>query len=202
MAARTAPGARAPASGPEPGADGVRGAWLVAGQDLLRRGGYPAVKLSSLCEITGRTTGSFYHHFSGMADYLVELASFFGTEQPRAVLDRLASLAPSERLAELERLSMQLHMGSLHRAMRDWATVDGPAAEAVRDADRVLLEFIRDALVAAGVACADAELRAEVVYALAIARIDPPWRRRSTSIDAVLDALPSTTQTSKQEEPS
>jgi len=126
-----AAGARAPASGPEPGTDDSRRAWLVAGQDLLRRGGFPAVKLA---ELTGRTTGSFYHHFPGMSEYLGELASFFGTEQPRTVLDRLAERPPAERLAELERLSVQLHMGALHRAMRDWATVNEPAAEAVSPA--------------------------------------------------------------------
>lgn len=217
-----AAGARAPASGPEPGTDDSRRAWLVAGQDLLRRGGFPAVKLAALCELTGRTTGSFYHHFPGMSEYLGELASFFGTEQPRTVLDRLAERPPAERLAELERLSVQLHMGALHRAMRDWATVNEPAAEAVRDADRVLLEFLRDALIELGITRPDAELRAEVVYALAVARIDPPWPRRSTTIDAVLGAWPatrppvattrpngsrrsrpsSTTPTTKQEEPS
>ena len=53
----------------------------------------------------------------------------------------------------------------------------------------MLLEFFRDAFVAQGVDRATAELRAEVVYALAIVRLDTPWTRRSTSIDRVLRGL-------------
>ena len=170
--------------------DGSRAAWLVAGQDLLREGGFQAVKLAALCELTGRTTGSFYHHFSGMAEYLGELASFFGDEQPRRAVEHLSTLGPDERLRRLEQLSVELHMGALHRAMRDWATCNEPAAEAVRDADHVLLEFIRDAFVDRGADRETAELQAEVVYALAIVRLDTPWTRRSTSIDRVLRGLP------------
>lgn len=170
-------------------ADGSRTAWLVAGQELLRTGGFQAVKLASLCGLTGRTTGSFYHHFSGMAEYLGELASFFGVEQPQLVVERLSALEPRERLRRLEHLSVELHMGALHRAMRDWAIVNEPAAEAVRDSDRVLLEFIRDAFVDQGADRQTAELRAEVVYALAIVRLDTPWPRRSTSVDSVLRGM-------------
>jgi len=162
---------------------------LLAGQELLRDGGYRSVKLSTLCERTGLTTGSFYHHFGGMSEYLTELASYFGSEQPRSTLDRLSELAPDRRLRKLEKLSVELHMGALHRAMRDWATVDATAAAAVSDADRVLLEFLRDAFVAMGVSRADAELRAEIVFALAVARLDTPWSRRSTSIQRVAEAL-------------
>lgn len=187
---RTSAPERGSVAVPDAAGDDSRTPWLVAGQELLRRGGFPAVKLAALCELTGRTTGSFYHHFRGMSEFLGELASFFGTEQPRAVLARLADRPPAERLSELERLSVQLHMGTLHRAMRDWATVNEPAAEAVRDADRVVLEFLRDTHVELGVDLEDAELRAEVIYALAVARIDPPWPRRSTTIVRVLDAWP------------
>jgi AcrR family transcriptional regulator len=169
--------------------NGSRTAWLAAGQDLLREGGFPAVKLAALCERTGRTTGSFYHHFSGMAQYLGELASFFGDEQPRQAVALLSELPPEQRLPRLEQLSVELHMGSLHRAMRDWATCNEPAAEAVRQADRVLLEFVRDTFLDLGVDRGTAELQAEVVYALAIVRLDTPWPRRSTSIDRVLLGL-------------
>lgn len=169
--------------------EGSRVGWLVAGQELLRRGGFQSVKLAALCELTGRTTGSFYHHFDGMAAYLGELASFFGVEQPSIVLGELAELEPERRLARLEHISAELHAGALHRAMRDWATVNEPAAEAVRAADTMLLEFIRDSFVAQGVSRAVAELRAEVVYSLAIIRMDTPWMRHSTSIARVLQGL-------------
>ncbi len=180
----------APASPPAPTpGTGGRTAWLLAGQELLRDGGYRSVKLSALCERTGLTTGSFYHHFGGMSEYLTELASYFGSEQPRSTLDRLSDLAPDRRLRKLEKLSVELHMGALHRAMRDWATVDVTAAVAVNEADRVLLEFLRDAFAGMGLSRADAELRAEIVFSLAVTRLDTPWTRRSTSVQRVTDAL-------------
>lgn len=172
--------------------DDSRTSWLLAGQDLLRDGGFQAVKLTALSERTGLTTGSFYHHFSGMAEYLGELASYFGGEQPRVVVARLSSLPPEERLQRMEKLSVGLHMGALHRAMRDWATCNARAATAVREADHVLLEFIRDAFADLGMDTRGAELRAEVVYALAIIRLDTPWPRRSTSISAVIAGLDGT----------
>ena len=91
--------------------DGSRLGWLIAGQELLRSGGFQSVKLAALCELTGRTTGSFYHHFDGMAAYLGELASFFGVEQPKTVLAELSKLEPERRLAHLERISAELHRG-------------------------------------------------------------------------------------------
>lgn len=180
------------AAGPSAGGtatDDSRTAWLLAGQDLLRDGGYRAVKLAALSERTGRTTGSFYHHFDGMSEYLGELASFFGSEQPRSTLERLSALPPERRLRRLEQLSVELHMGALHRAMRDWAAVDTTAAAAVSQADRVLLELLRDAFIDLGSVRQDAELQAEVVFALAVARLDTPWPRRSTTIRRVVEVL-------------
>lgn len=163
-------------------ADASRRIWLDAGQDLLREGGFQSVKLSSLCERTGRTSGSFYHHFSNMSGFLDQLAAYFGGEQQRLVVDQLMELPPNQRLRGLERASVEMKMFALHHAMRDWAVCHEPAAAAVRAADHFVMEFIRDAFVEAGVDVERAELSSEIVYAIAIVRLDTPWPRRSGSI--------------------
>lgn len=152
-----------------------RARWLLAGQDLLRRGGTPAVKLDALTRSTGLTTGSFYHHFDGMDDYLEALAGYYGVEQVDDFLRGLADLAPLEQLHALSRLSVDERMRPLDAAMRDWAGSNPVAAEAVRNADAALLGFMVAALVALGHAEGEARARAVVLLSLGTARVRPPW---------------------------
>ena len=166
-----------------------RTAWLDAGQDLLREGGFSAVKLAELTERLHRTTGSFYHHFRGMEQYREELAAYFGDAQPRQVLQRLAPLPPVERLRGLQEVFVDREMGPLHAAMREWATTNATAATAVRAADHVLLEFIADVFRDLGLGDRDARARAEVVFAMGVARVDPPWPHAIRGVDDLLEVL-------------
>lgn len=83
------------------GAPKGRELWLAAGQELLRRGGIAAVRLQALCSELALTTGSFYHHFAGMADYLDQLASYYGSDQPRESLALADDVDPRARLLRL-----------------------------------------------------------------------------------------------------
>ena len=166
-----------------------RTSWLDAGQDLLREGGFQAVKLAALTARLHRTTGSFYHHFRGMEQYREELAAYFGDGQPRAVIDRLAPLPPAERLRGLHEVLVDRHMGPLHAAMREWAASNAAAAVAVRAADHVLLDFIADAFEDMGFDTHDARVRAEIVFALGATRVEPPWPRAMRSVDELLGVL-------------
>src|SRR6476620_11735584 len=137
-----------------------RDLWLRAGQSLLRRGGHSAVKLQGLTDELGLTTGSFYHHFSGMADYLDELARYYGTEQPvqsRLIVD---DPDPLVRLRNLDAFSRGDRMRPLDAAMRDWAAASPVAADAVRAADGALLRFVEHAFVDLGFGRSDARTRA------------------------------------------
>ncbi|MGH1505345.1 MAG: TetR/AcrR family transcriptional regulator, partial [Acidimicrobiales bacterium] len=70
--------------------------WLLAGQDLLREGGLPAVKQAELVARTGLTTGSFYHHFGSMAAYLEALAGFYGEDRAHELLAQIDMGEPNE----------------------------------------------------------------------------------------------------------
>ena len=133
--------------------------WLTAGQALLRRGGAPAVKLPALTQALGLTTGSFYHHFDGMADYLTQLARYYGVEQPRAGLARIDDPDPRVRLRRLYALALDDEMRPLDAAMRHWAGSDPGAAAAVRDADAILLDFLATAFAELGYTPAAARAR-------------------------------------------
>ncbi len=163
--------------------------WLVAGQSLLRRGGITAVKLPALTEALGLTTGSFYHHFGGMADYLDELAAYYGTEQPLAGLAGADDPDPRQRLRRLGARARDDQMVPHDAAMRDWAGASPAAARAVRQADETLLRFVEQAFVDLGHDRRGAQVRAELLLAVAVARISPPWDRADRTIDDVLDVL-------------
>ena len=171
------------------GAAGGRELWLSAGQALLRRGGGGAVKLQALPEELGLTTGSFYHHFRGMPDYLDQLARHYGSDQPRESLALAEDPDPRVRLRKLHPLSLDERMGPLDAAMRDWAGNNPLAATAVRDADEILLQFIERAFLDLGYPRRAAQTRAMLLLSAGVARISPPWRVSAKVFDDVLDVL-------------
>lgn len=152
-----------------------RESWLRAGQQLLRRGGAPAVKLADLTEEQGLTTGSFYHHFGSMAEYLEQLAAFYGADQMDHALAAVAPLGPRQRLEALVRQAEDEHMAPLDAAMRDWAGSNPRAAEAVRRSDRTLLLAVEGCFRELGHDRAGARARALLLVSAGVARVHPPW---------------------------
>jgi AcrR family transcriptional regulator len=163
--------------------------WLLAGQALLRRGGAGAVKLQALTDHLGLTTGSFYHHFTGMADYLDQLARHYGAGQVTLAMASVDDPDPATRLRRLVELSRDERMGPLDTAMRDWAGTNPVAAESVRAADEALLRFIERAFRDLGHATAEARTRALLLFSTGVARVHPPWPVPGRILDRVLDVL-------------
>ena len=166
-----------------------RDLWLAGGQELLRRGGIGAVKLQALTDELGLTTGSFYHHFHGMADYLDQLARHYGSDQPRIGLAAADDPDPRTRLHKLYALSLDDRMGPLDSAMRDWAGSNELAAQAVHDSDESLLRFIERAFLDLGYPERAAQTRAALLYSAGVARIRPPWRIGAHAFAETLEVL-------------
>ena len=156
--------------------------WLLAGQALLRRGGVRAVKLDALCEESGLTTGSFYHHFRNAAAYRDALADYFGTDQVEAFLATADAPDPHDRIRQLVAIARDESMAPLDAAMRDWAGSDDRAAAAVRATDAALTAHLVAALRDMGHDEDAAAIRAFVLLATGATRVEPP---------ATVDQLPS-----------
>lgn len=163
--------------------------WLAAGQELLRRGGIAAVRLQALTEELGLTTGSFYHHFAGMSEYLDQLAAYYGSDQPREHLAVAEDADPRERLRRLVALAGDERMVPLDAAMRDWAGSNVAAAEAVRAADEFLLRFIERAFLDLGYRRSEAQTRSILLFSAGVARISPPWQVGRSVVDEILNIL-------------
>jgi AcrR family transcriptional regulator len=163
--------------------------WLQAGQTLLRRGGAAAVKLPALTAALGLTTGSFYHHFRGMTDYLDQLARFYGKDQFEQARPLLEHPDPVIRLRRLAAMSRDDRMQPLDAAMRDWAGSNPVAARAVRASDATLLAFVERAFRDLGHGRAGARTRALLLFSLGVARVHLPWKLPKRVFDDVFAVL-------------
>ncbi|MEZ5217245.1 MAG: TetR/AcrR family transcriptional regulator [Ilumatobacteraceae bacterium] len=166
-----------------------RDQWIEAGQELLRRGGIAAVKLHALTAELGLTTGSFYHHFSGMAEYLDALASAYGRAQVMRNLEGLDDPDPRVRLRRVIDFTRERRMLPLGAAMRDWAGSNPVAAEAVRSTDAELLRFLARAFEDLGYSRRSARLRAQLMVSSGVARVIPPWNATRSDAQELLDIL-------------
>jgi AcrR family transcriptional regulator len=147
------------------------------------------VKLHPLSEEAGLTTGSFYHHFAGMTEYLEELARFYGGDLLPGGAEETALLEPAERIRLASHLADDADALPLHTAMRDWAGSDPAAADAVRAADEQLLQFMERAFIDLGHTEPAARTRALMLFSLGVARVHTPWPVPADANQQVLDLL-------------
>lgn len=140
-----------------------RGDWLDAGMALLAADGAGALTLERLCAATGRTRGSFYHHFPAGMDAFAQAVIGHWRELHCEKIIRTVG-GPDPR-AELDRMALELD-GAVERAMRLWAETDAGAREAVAAADQRRLDFLAAVIARdAGRSPADARELAAIEYA-------------------------------------
>ncbi|MBK9082742.1 MAG: TetR family transcriptional regulator [Rhizobiales bacterium] len=161
--------------------DDARSQWIDAGLRALRRDGVEAVRVERLAVDLGKTKGSFYWHFADRKALLAALLEAWRGRATQAVIEDVESAGGDARarLATLMATTLAAD-GRLERAMRDWARGDAAVAAAMAGIDDRRLRYVAELLVGAGVAPADAKLRARFAYQSLIGRFvmaaDPPER--------------------------
>ena len=73
--------------------------------------------------------------------------------------------------------------------MRAWAAGNELAADAVHQADELLLRYVEQAFRDLGFDRREAQLRALLLFSVGVARVHPPWRPAVRSIDDILAVL-------------
>jgi AcrR family transcriptional regulator len=151
----------------------TRDDWIAAGQAVLCEVGIAGLRLSALTRRLGVSTGSFYHHFADMEDYLAALASHFSQADVVSILERAAAGAsgPLSRIRRLAAISLDSPIFRLDRAMRVWATSDPRAAASIKTSERLVLAFLARAFAELGFAPDDAALRAHLLLSANVALI-------------------------------
>ncbi|MFB9051323.1 TetR/AcrR family transcriptional regulator [Sphingobium indicum] len=147
-----------------------RADWMEAGQQLLMSEGIAGMRLTKLTKRLKVSTGSFYHHFSDMDDYLGALADYFNVAQVQGLVAELAAESPDPmvRIRHLASRSLKSSLFALDRAMRVWAASDPRAAASVKQAEKIVLDFIADAFEHIGFGRKEARTRARILLTAAI----------------------------------
>lgn len=147
--------------------------WMKAGQAVLCEKGIAGMRLAELTTRLQVSTGSFYHHFVDMGDYLGALASYYNIEQVQRLAQRLTEEFPdpAERIRQLAVQSIRSKLFVLDAAMRVWAASDKRAAKSVRNAENIVRVFLSDAFREFGFTEAEALLRADIVIAVNITQL-------------------------------
>jgi AcrR family transcriptional regulator len=149
--------------------------WVEAGQALLTEGGIDAVKLHRLTCRLEVSTGSFYHHFKNLDDYLTALAEFYGSELARMPFDQARERVGEDHAAILREATNIFGVGSMRQlniAMRAWAHWDTRAQDAIRRYDEVLMKNLDQIFEALGYEEIAAKSRTLLMMGLATVDID------------------------------
>lgn len=113
------------------------------------------------------TTGSFYWHFSGVAEFRSGLLEYW-REGVVIGLIRAAKASAEEPAHVLAELRKHILASGAHRydaAMRDWARTDPLVRDAVAGADEVRATFLVETLRSRGMSEEDARDRANLIGA-------------------------------------
>lgn len=112
----------------------ARADWLEAGFTVLAGGGPQALTIERLCALTGRTKGSFYHHFKAMAGFEAALLGHWKEASAERVA--VGGDGPAD-------LALGLEQG-LETAMRRWAAQREPARRTVAEVDALRLTALAE----------------------------------------------------------
>jgi len=121
--------------------------FLDAGLRVLTEDGESKIRIDHLCAIQGVTKGSFYYHFTDMADYRRSLMSHYETEFTTRYIDKVESdgdRSGSQKLAALAAAVMAEGERELklESRIRGWASRDSDVRAALKRVDAVRCDYL------------------------------------------------------------
>jgi AcrR family transcriptional regulator len=139
-----------------------KAAWLEAGLQALKEGGVAELSIEALAKSLGIAKAGFYWHFRNRDELLQALLEHWTHEITEVVTSnpQLLALKPKNQLIMAAEIILDYDLTRYEIAIRQWALKDAEAARAVRKANRLRLEFARNALSRLGFKGDDLEMRA------------------------------------------
>ena len=143
--------------------------YFELGLDLLAEVGAKAVTIDALCTRLQVTKGSFYHHFSGVRDFMSQLLAYWEDRYgQRLAREALAARGPAELIPLLKHgASYEVHHEA-ESAIRALAQSDPEAAAVQRRVDQGREDLLTDAFAGAGMATDTARNVARIGLAILI----------------------------------
>ena len=142
--------------------------WLAEGFKLLSEFAQDKLRIMYLCERLNVTRGSFYHHFTGIDNYVSELMQAW-QQQNTLELIRGANKGKSaeERMEILSELVAQKDQ-KIETAIRSWSFYHPVVQQHLAKVDEVRLDFLRQLFEGIGFAPKTAKIKARLEYATLI----------------------------------
>jgi len=164
--------------------------WLEAALELLHNDGVNAVTVEALASKLGITRGSFYHHFKDRKDLSTEMLEYWNRKWTVEIRDDIAALGLDglQSLVALGNLIRHRKAAGYDVAVRAWAVHDDHAREAVKEADKIRLEFIRSQFERIGFKGLDLENRSRLFLYYAMtepAFLVPPDEEAALLLDQI-----------------
>lgn len=116
--------------------------WLNHGLKQLADVGPSGVTIDALCQSTGKTKGSFYSHFSSMADFTAQLAQQWQKKHTHNVIAAAKQVDDTQQRRQLlDAVAVGLDH-QLEKNIRQFAANDPQVAAVVAQVDRERVEFL------------------------------------------------------------
>ncbi len=98
--------------------------WLNKGLEILENQGPTALSIDNLARATGKTKGSFYHHFQNRENYVEALLAHYEMKVVLEITHEVSGeVGQNAQLKRLEELAFQIS-SKLELAVRAWALYD------------------------------------------------------------------------------
>ena len=130
--------------------------------DLLAEGGVGALTMTNLCARLGVTTGSFYAHFAGMAEFHGAFLEQWAEGRVYQLKEQVeATPEPLERIDLLRQIAVAVNHEA-ESAIRGWARSNPVVADFQRRVDRVREDVLVQAFVDIGIDKYEARVLARI----------------------------------------
>lgn len=135
--------------------------WLQAGLEALSREGLDGLKIKSLAETLGVTTGSFYWHFKNAAEFQRKLLEYWiDWDTKQTISEAREDEHPMQRI---KAIVAQKKLNKYGDAVHRWSLVSEEAAQALVRAQKLRHRRMTDLLVRSGLDEHTASVRAQMI---------------------------------------
>jgi len=142
--------------------------WLEEGFRILKEFAQDKLRILYLCQRLKVTRGSFYHHFSSIDNYVASLMQRWEKENTRQYIELANEKSSGQgRMNVLNELILQQDH-AIEAAIRSWGFYQPLVKEYLDRVDRLRLDYLEEIFVEKGYERKEANIMAELEYALLI----------------------------------
>lgn len=142
--------------------------WLAEGFALLAEFSQDKLTIQYLCTRLKVTRGSFYHHFSGIENYIQEMMEAWEEENTHLLVKEANTGSSAEESMELLAKAVSSKNQSIEAAIRSWSFYQPTVARHLAKVDQLRLTYLKQLHLKMGRSDEQANLIADLDYATLI----------------------------------